>query len=153
MPSIKDDSTVEAIAREFASNGRRKGIALQTVGYADSYSIEGGRGCDVVFHNVRVKAAIRRIDAKNEEKIEHTRNKSLQKLYLACDIAEDQRNPAGMVAAMREADDISGLKAVQPININTEINHATAKTEEQVLNKRIGLLKRMSDQPTGIERN
>jgi len=72
MPSIKDKSTVEAIAREYCSNGRRKCKALETIGYSRAYSIEGGRGADVVFSNVRVKAEIARLDSSNAKAAEFT---------------------------------------------------------------------------------
>ena len=65
MPSIKDQSTVEAIAREFCSNGRNKEKALKTVGYSDNYAEHRS---DKVLSNVGVKQAIAYIDAKMAEK-------------------------------------------------------------------------------------
>lgn len=65
MPSIKDDSTVEAIAREFCSNGRIGRKALKAVGYSDKYA---EHRTDKVLSNVAVKAAIARIDAKSRLK-------------------------------------------------------------------------------------
>ena len=61
MPSIKDESTVEAIAQEFTSNGRNKARALETIGYSKGYSNTQGIG--VVYSNLRVKQAIARIDS------------------------------------------------------------------------------------------
>lgn len=61
MPNINDDSTVEAVARAFTSNGRVKMNALMEVGYNKRYS----RTCGLkIYDNIRVKAAIARIDAK-----------------------------------------------------------------------------------------
>ncbi len=100
MPSIKDESTVEAIARAFTSNGRCKGKALITVGYADSYAIDGGRGCDVVFSNVRVKAAIARIDAKTAKKADYSIEKYRQELDEARTHARELRQPSAEVSAI-----------------------------------------------------
>lgn len=60
MPNIKDQSTVDAIAREFTGNGRDKGKALRTIGYSDSYCSTLGIG--KVYSNIRVIEAIARID-------------------------------------------------------------------------------------------
>ncbi len=96
IPSIKDESTVEAIAREFCSNGRKKQEALASIGYADSYATESGRGCEVVFSNVRVKQAISRIDAIQAQ-IGHRTVKNLDAMYQnAHDVAETMKNPNAM---------------------------------------------------------
>ena len=70
MPSIKDQSTVEAIAREYTSNGRNKTETLKAIGYSESY-YNGGRSAEVVWGNERVIAAIARIDEKTAVKHEH----------------------------------------------------------------------------------
>ena len=72
MPSIKDQTTVEAIAREYCNNGRNKTEALKAIGYSKSY-YEGGRSAEVVWGNERVINAIKAIDAKTEAKFEHNR--------------------------------------------------------------------------------
>ena len=71
MPNIKDDSTVEAIAQEFTSNGRCKGKALEAIGYSKGYA--NTQGIIVVYSNVRVKAAIAKIDAKTAKILDHDR--------------------------------------------------------------------------------
>ena len=71
MPSIKDQSTVEAIAREYCSNGRNKTEALKAIGYSKSY-YEGGRSAEVVWGNERIIEAIRDIDASNAEESSYT---------------------------------------------------------------------------------
>lgn len=115
MPSIKDKSTVEAIAREFTSNGRKKGLALLAVGYSKAYSIEGGRGCYVVFSNVHVIAAIEAIDAKNkvltEYKVEQA-TKDLQKQIENLEAMAEKGNIAAVNAIaglIKEKNDIHGL--------------------------------------------
>ncbi len=116
MPSIKDESTVEAIAQEFCSNGRCKQRALKAVKYKDSYAKESGRGCKVVFSNVRVKQAIARIDAKAQAKYEHNQEISVEKLYTDYGYLEQQAK-AGNIAAInartaivRELDCTTGLQ-------------------------------------------
>ena len=42
MPSIKDQSTVRALAREFCSNGRNATQALVTIGYSYKYADRQG---------------------------------------------------------------------------------------------------------------
>ncbi len=122
MPSIKDKSTVEAIAQEFCSNGRCKQKALKAVEYADSYAKESGRGCKVVFSNVRVKAAIARIDAKTQAKNEHDRQIAIDLLladYKNLATAAGKGNIAAVnarTAIVRELDCITGLQ--QQVNIN-----------------------------------
>ena len=59
MPSIKDQSTVDMIAREFCSNGRDKAQGMRTIGYAES-SCKSGKAVGDVYGNLRVKAAIAR---------------------------------------------------------------------------------------------
>lgn len=68
MPSIKDKSTVDKIARIFTSNGRDKTKALREVGYSESYCTTKGVG--VVYSSVRVIDAIRAIDDKAARKSE-----------------------------------------------------------------------------------
>ena len=70
MPSIRDDSTVEAVAQAFTSNGRVKSTALQAAGYSRHYSRHGGLK---LFDNVRLKQAISGIDGKTSEILDHDR--------------------------------------------------------------------------------
>ena len=69
MPSIRDQSTVEAIAREFCSNGRDKGSSLRDVGYSRNYSEHSGLK---LFDNVRLIEAIASIDAISATKAGRT---------------------------------------------------------------------------------
>lgn len=66
MPSIKDQSTVDEIARVFTSNGRNKEQALLSVGYSPAYA-RGGRSV-AVYSSELVKAAIKAIDEESREK-------------------------------------------------------------------------------------
>ncbi len=91
MPCIKDKSTVEAIAREFTSNGRNKLEALKTIGYEPSYY--NTRGIGVVYSNVRIIAAIAEIDAKQAEKAERTISELDQMYQHAYNLAEKRLDP------------------------------------------------------------
>ncbi len=99
MPSIKDQSTVDLIARLFCSNGRVKSAALSEAGYADSYAIEGGRGCGVVFRNVHVIAAIKGIDGKQAKK----QGMTVKRMHLQYDedrhFAQQCNSPGAAVSA------------------------------------------------------
>ena len=68
MPSIKDKSTVDAIARVFCGEGKRcKTETLKIVGYKPSYYL-GGRSDKAVWGNERVIKAIAEIDAEETAK-------------------------------------------------------------------------------------
>lgn len=113
MPSIKDESTVEAIAQEFTSNGRNKTETLKTIGYTPKYT--ESRGLAVVFGNVRVKAAIARIDAKRQAKNEHNYDISVEKLLTDYENLKEKAATGDIqaiqarTAIIRELNDISGL--------------------------------------------
>lgn len=68
MPDVRNIETVNAIAREYTSNGHNKSQALITVGY-DETNAKSGKGLRV-YDNPRVKKAIADIEAKTEEKQE-----------------------------------------------------------------------------------
>ena len=62
MPNIRDQSTVEAIAREFCGEGKRnKTRTMVKIGYDEGYA-DSGKGHRTVFGNIRVCAAIKAID-------------------------------------------------------------------------------------------
>jgi len=64
MPSIKDQSTVQAIAREFIDNGRNKTQAMITIGYDPVYA-DSGCGQKSVYGNIRTIDAIKAIDEQS----------------------------------------------------------------------------------------
>lgn len=96
MPSIKDQSTIDLIAREYCGRCKRnEEKAMLAVGYAKSYA-RGGRGHEMVYANERVKAAIAKRDAVQAE-IGHRTIAGLDKMYQhAHDIAETMKNPNAM---------------------------------------------------------
>ena len=147
MPSIKDDSTVEAIAQEFCSNGRCKQRALKAVEYKDSYAKESGRGCKVVFSNVRVKQAIARIDAKQQAKSEWNREISLKQLYFVCESLKKQVESGNIAAinayirALTEFNAISSLHVTTNINKNEAVKPKQTEAEQRALAEPIRLYK------------
>ena len=98
MPNIKDKSTVEAIAREYCSNGRNKGDALRTIGYSDSYCDTLGIG--KVYSNIRVKDAIARIDSRQAAQQGRT-VKQIDDMYTADrELARALKQPSAAVSAV-----------------------------------------------------
>ncbi len=82
MPNIKDESTVEAIARAFTGEAKRvKEQALRIVGYKPSYYLSG-RATQVVYGNARVKDAIRRLDDIALKKVEVSEAEIVQRLRM-----------------------------------------------------------------------
>ena len=120
MPSIKDDSTVEAIAQEFCSNGRKKEETLRKIGYKENYC--KFRGSGVVFSNVRVMAAIARIDAAHQAKSEYGYDKAMQEINALIATLTKQIEQGNIqakslkLAAIKEKNCITGLQ--QQVNIN-----------------------------------
>jgi hypothetical protein len=108
MPSIKDHTTVKAIAREYCSNGRDKAQAMRTIGYAES-SCKSGKAVGDVYGNLRIKEAIRAIDAKTTAKLDHTRQIAIDLLNEALGMARKQGNTTAIIAATRELNAISNL--------------------------------------------
>jgi hypothetical protein len=98
MPSIKDHTTVQAIAREYCSNGRNKTEAMVKVGYTAVYA-NGGRGQGMVYGNERVIEAIKAIDGAGAEQSERT-VQSIDTMYQrAYDLAETTKQSSSMVSA------------------------------------------------------
>ena len=126
MPSIKDESTVEAIAREFTSNGRNKERALKAIGYAES-SCKSGKAVKDVFGNLRVKSAIARIDTRNMEEQDVTRETIADMYRNGFNVADKQKNSTGM------ATNATGLARVYGLlqdNINTTTDSPVILTAE-----------------------
>ena len=118
MPSVKDQSTAEAIAREYTSNGRDKAQAMRTIGYAES-SCKSGKAVGDVYGNLRVKAAIKAIDGKNEEKAGFTRADQRQRLVNSYAMAERQGNPNAMTGAARALNTMLGYDQEPAVNQDT----------------------------------
>lgn len=92
-----------------------------------------------------------RIEVDCKSKVEHSRDISLKNLQLALDMAIRQGNVAGMVAAEREKNAISGLHDKVDINISQDLRHSTAKDEEQALKDKLARLERMRSLPSAID--
>lgn len=134
MPSIKDKSTVEAIAREFCSNGRNKERAMKSVGYSENYA---EHRAECVLGNVGVKAAIAKIDGKTAKKAEITRTTQLADLEEAKQMARDLRMPAAFVSACREQDNILGLVRDKAPNTEKIAEMVALMSDEEIEIRRI----------------
>ena len=132
MPSIKDESTVKAIAREFVSNGRNKEQAMRTIGYAES-SCKSGKAVRDVYGNLRVKAEIARLDAENAEKQDISRELLVDKMLA---IVEDGTKTEKTRAASLIAD-MMGYKRESAPNKEREQARAARMTDED---KRVAAL-------------
>ena len=99
MPSVKDQSTAEAIAREYCSNGRNKEQGMRTIGYAES-SCQSGKAVGDVYGNLRVKAAIAQIDAKTAQETGYSVECYRQELEKARARAQSLKQPSAEVSAI-----------------------------------------------------
>jgi hypothetical protein len=123
MPSIKDPTTVQAIAREYCSNGRDKAEAMRTIGYAES-SCKSGRAVGDVYGNVRVKAAILAIDEAGAAKSETT-IESVQEMYNAAyALAQTGNQPSAMVSA------VTGIARLYGMDKQTTVTEHTPDQPE-----------------------
>lgn len=68
MPDVREESTIEAIARAFTSNGRKQEQAMVDVGYTPAYA---NSYCGKMWENPRLRAAIARIDDKTVARTEY----------------------------------------------------------------------------------
>jgi hypothetical protein len=137
MPSIKDQSTVQAIAREYCSNGRCKVKALITIGYKERYA--NTVGLKSVYDNIRVKEAIRVIDGAGAVKSETT-VESVQKMYQAAyDLAKTTKQSSSMVSAATGIARLYGMDkdtqttVEQPLDLTPE-EHAEALAASNRIN-------------------
>ncbi len=119
MPSIKDLSTIKAIAREYCGNGRDKAKAMRTIGYAES-SCKSGKAVGDVYGNLRVIAEIKAIDDETAEKLGITRAGQHLKLQEAYKIAKAAKNPSAMTGAVREQNEMAGLHRDKAPNADKE---------------------------------
>lgn len=130
MPSIKDKSTVKAIAREFCSNGRDKAKAMDTIGYAES-SCKSGKAVKDVYGNLRVIEAIKALDAKIGEKLDLSRETQHKKLQAAYKMAKKTKSATGMVAATREQNAMLGYIREKGLNLEKEAALQARMTTEE----------------------
>ncbi len=137
MPSVKDKSTIEAIAREFCSNGRIKSLALEAVGYRERYS----RTCGLkLYGNIRVIEAIAKIDKEKQVKYEWNEQKALKELDDACLQAEGLRQPAVRVSSVIARNrmfgmdkDAGGKESVPPAFSPEEVEELQAMAKRATL--------------------
>ncbi len=132
MPSVKDKSTVEAIAREYCSNGRNEEKGLLAVGYSKNYA-RAGAG-NKVYSNVLVKAAIARIDAKTEKKQAVDRQYCIDKLQHIVENSPTERN---RLTALSLIGDFTGAKRDKAPNTEKIAEMVALMSEEEIQTRRI----------------
>ncbi len=93
MPSIKDQTTVEAVARVFCSNGRNAELALKEVGYSDNYAEHRS---NMVLSSVVVVAAIKALDDAAMADSELTIAEVLDDLAFGMRIARENSDIPGL---------------------------------------------------------
>lgn len=113
MPNIKNKSTVEAIAKEFTSNGRNQEQALLTIGYSKDYA--GSGQSTLLYANPRVKAAIAKEDAESAAIRDYDQLKAMAEVQSLIDNLTKQVNTGNisantlLLAAIKEKAELSGL--------------------------------------------
>ena len=140
MPDVRNIETVRALAKEYRSSNYNKTKAMIAVGYDEEYA-KTGHG-QKVFVNVRVVEEIERLEGKEEEKLDLSREKQHQKLKEAFDIAKTGKNPAAMTSAVREQNEMLGYHRDTAPNAEKEAAKAkrmdseTRKVAEAVAKQR-----------------
>lgn len=132
MPDIRENSTIEALAQVFTTNGRKQEQAMIAVGYTPAYA---NSYCGKMWDNPRVKAAIARID-KKQAQIGHRTVENLDSMYQSgFDIAETQKNPAAMAT---NATGIARLYGYDKDNdVGNKESLPTVTTEQAMLYKKM----------------
>ncbi len=134
MPNIKDQSTVNAIAREFTSNGRNAYKAMIVLGYSVNYA---DRRSAMVLGSVGVKAAIAEIDAKIAKKQGRT-VESLDTMYQeAFDLGKKSRQPAAMNGSVLGLARLYGMDKDAGVGEKTVIIISPKVERKSVVNKEI----------------
>ena len=127
MPSIKDESTVEAIARAFTSNGRNEEEGMLSVGYSKSYA-RSGLG-HRIYADIRVKSAIARIDAEQAQ-IGHRTVENLDQMYQAIyDQAKTLKQPSAAVSAVTGLARLYGMDKDNQIKTDKPADLTAAELE------------------------
>lgn len=116
MPDVRDDSTVEALAGMFCSNGRKREEAMWAVGYSKAYARSY---CGQMWANPRLKAAIARLDAKQGAKQART-VENLDEMYQeAYNTSKGLNQPSAMVSA------VTGIARLYGMDKDNEIGGKT----------------------------
>ena len=108
MPATKiNPATAKLLASEYLSNGLKKALALQSIGYSKAYSYSSKS--DVLFDNDIVKKAIDDKIALLEVKNDYTREQSQRELNEALDVARSKHDAQAMTSAIKEKNRLWGL--------------------------------------------
>jgi hypothetical protein len=120
MPTISDPNVVQAIAREYISNGRDKSAALITVGYKPSYALSG-KGT-ILYEKQTVKDAIDRIEADLARHVDVTPDEIIARLRqlsgLEAIADDDEGSKCTRAEQIRSLELLGRYKAMFTDNIN-----------------------------------
>lgn len=134
MPSIKDQPTIIALAKEYCSNGRNKTEAMVTIGYSRHYA-DGGRGQGMVYGNDRVKAAIAEVDAGNAAEAGYTVEQCQKEYEQARQLGISLNQPSAVVSAVTGKARLYGFDKDNQVNDDQarEIDASKADQARQLI--------------------
>ena len=95
------------IAQKYFLCDQIKSVALKEAGYSDSYATRGGLK---IFDNVRVKAAIVRVQQEMKARFDGSIEQSVKDYEQARALAMASNQPAAAVSAIRWRDGLFGLQ-------------------------------------------
>jgi len=130
MPNRISQDKARALALEYCTNGRKKGEAMETIGYKHSYAVSAHRL--KTYDNVLVKAEIARLDRKIELqtlKTQFTRTKSEAELDRALAIAEAKHDASAMTGAIRAKNKLYGLEIDTRLDVKIDAGRRPPDSE------------------------
>ncbi len=139
MPSIKDQSTVEAIAVSFCEH-RCKSRALQAGGYSKYYSERAGLK---LFTNVQLIDAIGAIDEVSQAKSERTVQSIDSMQQAAYDLAMGCKQPSAAVSA--------GTAIARLYGMDKDAGTGAGDTPEPLSKKQLEVLRKLARAATDTE--
>ncbi len=120
---------------------------MRTIGYAES-SCKSGQATGDVYGNLRIIAAIARIDAKTAEKLDLSREGQHRKLEKALAMAIATESPAAMTSAIREQNEMLGYHRDKAPNAE-KVAEMREHMDAEEIARRQGQAKRRTDELSG----
>ncbi len=114
-------------AKYYADTGNARQSAIRA-GYSENRATEQG------YENVRkphIKAEIDRIKSKTAKDYDVSRERQIQRLVDAYDLAKEQGQSSAMTSAARELNEMSGWHREKAINPEKEADRAAKMTDEE----------------------
>jgi len=128
------------IAQEYQkTNFLNKSRALINCGYSESYANCGLS--NKIYENILVMEEINKLQQKEQEKIDYTREKQLERLQEAFELAEKRGNPSAMVAAIREMNEMLGYHRENAPNPEKQAEREKRSKQEAEALRRIARIR------------